>query len=150
MTVSEIIFNNYGLKELQGPEVNTPEIVNFFKEIGHSWVKTDETAWCAAFVNYVLKTATFPYTGKLDARSFMELGEQVSIPKPLGSSNEFVDLVVFWRGSPASWKGHVGFYIKERGNLIYTLGGNQSNQVKISAYDRSRLLQFRRIYKTET
>ncbi len=133
--------------EIQGLEKNTPEIVNFFKEIGHSWVKTDETAWCAAFVNYVLKTAGFPYTGKLNARSFIEIGEAVSVPKPLGSSNEFVDLVILWRESPASWKGHVGFFIKERENLIYTLGGNQSNQIKISAYDRGRLLQYRRIYK---
>ena len=149
MTVSEIIFKDYALKELQGPEANTPEILGFFKAIGHSWVKTDETAWCAAFVNYVLKTARFPYTGKLNARSFIELGEAVSTPKPLGSSNEFVDLVIFWRSSPASWKGHVGFFIKERENLIYTLGGNQSNQVKISAYDRGRLLQYRRIFKKE-
>ena len=83
MTVSEIIFNHYALKEIQGPEVNTPEILNFFKEIGHSWVKTDETAWCAATVNYCLKKAGFPNTGKLDARSFLKLGEQISTPKPL-------------------------------------------------------------------
>ena len=147
MTISEIIFNHYALKELQGPEENTPEILNFFKEIGHKWVKTDETAWCAAFANYVLKTTGFPYTGKLNARSFLKLGEQISVPKPIGSSNEFVDLVIFWRESIESWKGHVGFFIKERGNLIYTLGGNQSNQIKISAYDRSRLLEYRRIFK---
>lgn len=147
MNISEIIFENYALKEMQGIEANTPEILRFFKEIGHKWVKTDETAWCAAFVNYCLKKAAFPYTGKLNARSFIELGEAISVPKPLGSSNEFVDLVVFWRESPASWKGHIGFFIKERGRLIYTIGGNQSNMVKISAYDRERLLQYRRIYK---
>ncbi len=149
MTISEIIFHNYALKEIQGPEQNTPEIVNFFKEIGHSWVKTDETSWCAAFANAMLKLAGFPYTGKLDARSFLKLGERVSVPRPIGSSEEFVDLVVFWRESIESWKGHIGFYIKERGNLIYTLGGNQSNQLKISAYDRGRLLEYRRIYKEE-
>ena len=147
MTVSEIIFSHYALKELQGPEKNTPEILGFFKAIGHKWVKTDETAWCAATVNAVLKLAGFPHTGKLNARSFIELGEAVSTPKPLGSSTEFVDLVIFWRESPSSWKGHVGFFIKERENLIYTLGGNQSNQIKISAYDRGRLLQYRRIFK---
>ena len=149
MTVSEILFNNYALKELQGTEKNTPEILKFFAEIGHKWVKTDETAWCAATVNAVLKRAGFPHTGKLNARSFLELGDQVSVPRPLGSSNEFVDLVVFWRGSVESWMGHVGFFIKERENLIYTLGGNQSNMLKISAYDRGRLLEYRRIYKKE-
>lgn len=149
MTISEIIFNHYALKEIQGPEKNTPEILGFFKAIGHSWVKTDETSWCAATVNAVLKLAGFPHTGKLDARSFLKLGEKISVPKPLGSSNEFVDIVVFWRESVDSWKGHVGFFIKERENLIYTLGGNQSNQIKISAYDRGRLLEYRRIYKIE-
>lgn len=147
MTISEIVFNYYALKEIQGPEANTPEILRFFKEIGHAWVKTDETAWCAATVNYVLKMAGFPHTGKLNARSFIELGEAISVPQPIGSSENFVDLVIFWRESPASWKGHVGFYIKEREGLIYTLGGNQSNMLKISAYDRGRLLQYRRIYK---
>ena len=147
MNITEIAFMNYGLKEIQGPEGNTPEILNFFKQIGHKWVKTDETAWCAAFVNYCLHMAGFPMTGKLNARSFLELGERVSSPRPIGSFNHTVDLVVFWRGDPSSWKGHVGFYIKERENLIYTLGGNQSNQVKISAYDRSRLLEYRRITK---
>lgn len=154
MTISEIIYQNYALKELPGLESNTPEIVNFFKEIGHTWVKTDETAWCAAFVNYVLKTAGYPNTGKLYAKSFLALGEQISVPKPLGSSNEFVDIVLFWRGEP--WTnydpeqfepGHVGFPLKERKDLVYTLGGNQSNMVKVSAYGRNRLEQYRRIYK---
>lgn len=153
MTISEIIFHNYALKEIPG-EANNPEILQFFKKIGHSWVQSETTAWCAAFVNYVLKTAGYPNTGKLNAKSFLEIGDQISVPKPLGSSNEFVDIVLFWRGRKwTSWDpsffetGHVGFFLKERGSLIYTLGGNQSNMVKVSAYDRSRLEQYRRIYK---
>ena len=147
MNVAEVAFSHYGLKELQGPEANTPEIVNFFKEIGHAWVKTDETAWCAAFANYCLKTAGLPYTGKLNARSFLDIGEQISNPKPLGSMELAADMVILWRESPSSWKGHIGFYVKERGSLIYVLGGNQSNRVQISAYDRGRLLEYRRITK---
>jgi len=154
MTISEIIFYHYALKELQGPEENTPEILNFFREIGHEWVKTDETAWCAATINATLKRAGFPYNKKLSAKSFLRLGQKISTPRPLGSSTEFVDIVLFYRGKP--WTnlnpydyepGHVGFYIKERGNLIYTLGGNQSNMIKISGYERGRLEQYRRITK---
>ncbi len=147
MTISEIIFSNYALKEIQGPEKNSPEIVNFFKEIGHSWVKNDELAWCAAFANAMLLRADFPDTGKLNARSFLDLGERINNPLPLGSSEDFVDMAVLWRVNPNSVYGHIGFYIKERGDLIYLIGGNQSNQVKISAYPRSRLLEYRRIYK---
>lgn len=145
--IAELVNNVYGLKELQGAEANTPEIVNFFKEIGQAWVKTDETAWCAAFVNAMLKRAGFPYTGKLNARSFLEIGEQVSTPRPLGSSNEFVDLVVLWRGDPNGWQGHVGFFIAERDGLIYITGGNQSNMVQTKPYPRSRLLEYRRVKK---
>ena len=155
MTISEIIFEDYALKEIPGEE-NNPEILRFFKEIGHSWVQSEQTAWCAAFANHVLKKAGYPHTGKLNAKSFLEIGEQISVPKPLGSSNEFVDIVLFWRGRPWSnddpqyfETGHVGFYIKDRENFIYTLGGNQSNMVKISAYGRERLEQYRRIYKAE-
>lgn len=147
MTISEIIFYNYALKEIQGPEQNTPEIVNFFSEIGHSWVKNDELAWCAAFANAMLKLAGFPHTGKLNARSFLDLGDRIGTPRPLGSSEDFVDMAVLWRVDPNSPYGHIGFFLKERGDLIYLLGGNQSNRVKISAYSRSRLLEYRRIYR---
>ncbi len=150
MNISEIIFDNYALKEMQGPEENTPEIVNFFKEVGHSWVKNDELAWCAAFANAMLLRADFPHTGKLNARSFLDLGDQISNPLPLGSSEDFVDMAVLWRVDPNSAYGHIGFFLKERGDLIYLLGGNQSNQVKVSAYLRTRLLEYRRIYKLES
>ncbi len=154
MTISEIIFSLYGLKEVPG-EGNDPMILKMFKAIGHGWVKKDSTHWCAATVNYVLKIAGFPHTGKLNAKSFLSLGDQVSVPKPLGSSNEFVDIVLFWRGRP--WtnndpmtfeSGHVGFFLNEREGLIYTLSGNQADMIKVSGYKRSRFEQYRRIYKT--
>ena len=148
MTPAELIFNLYGLKEMQGPEENTPEIMALFREIVHQWVKTDETAWCAAFANAILKRAGYPHTGKLNARSFLDLGEQVNTPRPLGSSSDFVDLVVLWRVDPNGWQGHVGFFIHETEDVIYILGGNQSNRVKITAYHRSRLLEYRRVFKS--
>ena len=153
MTVSEIIFNLYGLKEVPG-EGNNPEILRMFAEIGHGWVKKDSVAWCAASANHILKLAGFPHTGKLNAKSFLEIGEQISVPKPLGSSNEFVDIVLYWRGR--KWKnydpeffetGHINFFLKEREGLIYGIGGNQANEWKVSAYNRNRLEQYRRIFK---
>ena len=41
----------YGLKEVPGKEHN-PKILEFFEDIGHEWVKDDETSWCSAFINY--------------------------------------------------------------------------------------------------
>ena len=72
MTVSEIAIGQIGIKEIVGKEHN-PEVLKYFKEIGHEWVKDDETAWCAAFVNWVLMKANKPRSGKLNARSFLNV-----------------------------------------------------------------------------
>lgn len=127
----------FGLREIPG-EKNNPEILKFFHEIGHKWVQTDETAWCAAFVNYCAKVSGREHTGKLNARSFLDIGMEVTEPVP-------GDVVVFWRESKNSWKGHVGLFIAERDGLIYALGGNQQNQVNILAYPEIRVLGYRRL-----
>jgi len=115
-------------------------ILSYFHEIGHKWVKTDDTAWCAAFVNWVLKEAHVDGTGKLNARSFLDLGKDISLRKA-----DEGDLVVFWRQSKESAKGHVGFFIGEDGKDIYVLGGNQGNKVCIAKYPIDRLLSVRKL-----
>lgn len=137
MKAIEIALTQVGIKEIVGRKHN-PEVLKYFKEIGHSWVKDDETAWCSAFANWICKKAGLPYTGKLNARSWLKVGQRVSKPK-LG------DVVIFWRDNPNSWKGHVAFFVRETKNWVYVLGGNQNNQVKISAYPKHRLLQYRRL-----
>ena len=99
----EIALSQYGVKEITGASHN-PTVVQYFREIGHSWVKNDETAWCSAFANWVVKQAGLKGSGRLDARSWLLVGEKTDTPQ-LG------DIVVFWREKPTSWKGHVGFYI---------------------------------------
>lgn len=135
--VLEIALNEIGVKEVVGRHQHNPRVVNYFAEIGHSWVKDDETAWCSAFVNWVHKKAGISRSGKLDARSWLKVGQRTDHPQK-------GDVVVFWRESPQSWKGHVALYIRETKNWIYVLGGNQNNQVKISAYPKNRLLQYRK------
>jgi|SRR5210317_384152 len=137
MTTIEKAMSQYGIKEIVGRQHN-PEVLKYFSEIGHSWVTNDETAWCSAFANWVCKMTGKERSGKLTARSWLTVGVQVDKPA-LG------DIVVLWRESPSSWKGHVGFFIRETQNWIYILGGNQQNQVKITAYPKNRLLQYRRV-----
>jgi len=48
-------------------------------------------------------------------------------------------VLVFWRGSPSSWKGHVGFYVGEDRTHFHVLGGNQSNAVTITKIAKNRL-----------
>ena len=130
--------SQYGIKEIKGSKDN-PEILKYFNSIGFDGsALKDETAWCAAFANWVCKTSGVEYSGKLNARSFIKIGQEVSTP-------EIGDLVILWRQSPSSWKGHVGFFIRETKEHIYVLGGNQSNQVCIAPYPKKRLLAYKRL-----
>ena len=130
--------NYIGLQEIQGAEDN-PIIVEMFDKIGYSWVKDDETAWCSCFANYVANELNLTRSKKLNARSWLDVGEDVQFPKP-------GDIVVFWRESEDSWKGHVGFFngFNAYGD-IFTLGGNQGNEVCTKTYPKDRLLGFRRL-----
>jgi uncharacterized protein (TIGR02594 family) len=129
----------YGLKEIPGEEDN-PQILEFFSEIGHDRVKDDETAWCSAWINYLAKVTGYARSGKLTARSWLKVGTSVSNPTP-------GDIVVFWRESVTSWKGHVGIFIRDDGTFIWTLGGNQNNSVCIKPYPKERLLDYRMLNK---
>lgn len=134
----EVAFSQYGIREIPGKEDN-PEVLKYFSILGFDAERLkDETAWCSAYVNWVCIKSNLPYTGKLNARSWLNVGEKVDEPR-LG------DIVVLWRESPESWKGHVGIYINETNRYLYVLGGNQNNQVNIRAYPKSRLLQYRRL-----
>jgi len=137
--IIEIALSQYGVTEIQGTPHN-PIIVNYFKEIGHQWVKDDETAWCSSYANWVALKSGKKGSDKLNARSWLKVGKPIAKPKA-------GDVVVLWRESKASWKGHVGFFIgySEDKKHLYILGGNQNNQVNIKAYPSYRLLGFRRL-----
>ncbi len=129
-------FSQYGIQEKKGTK-NNPEVLKYFKELGYKGKQLkDETGWSSAFVNWVFKMSDAPYTGKLDAKSWLDLGMETNDPQ-LG------DVVIFWREDKKSWKGHVGFFINRIGDEIFVLGGNQDNQVNISSYAASKLLGYR-------
>jgi len=136
----------YGVKEITGRDHN-PEITKYFDLMGFNGDQLgDETAWCAAVMNYLCLTVMLPTTGTLNARAWLDVGIPVSSPKA-------GDVVIFWRGSHKDEtitgshlkKGHVGIFINQIGNEIYCLGGNQSNQFCISPQDGNKLLGYRRL-----
>ena len=131
----------YGVQEIIGG-MHNPQILKYFKVSGHNWVKDDETAWCSSFINYVAIKSGHEASMKLNARSWLDIGTPTSNPV-IG------DIVIYWRGSRDSWKGHVGIFINydEDGININTLGGNQKNSVCIMGYDKGRLLGFRKLNK---
>jgi len=135
----EIALSQYGVTEVKGAAHN-PTIVNYSKEIGYAGIVDDETAWCSIFMNWCALKARLERSRKLNARSWLKVGQDVENPSP-------GDVVVFWRGHITSWKGHVAIYINhsEDGKFIYCLGGNQRDKVCIQAYDVSRVLSFREL-----
>lgn len=138
MQTYEIALKEYGVTEIPGTAHN-PRILTYVKEAGFTEMN-DETAWCSIFMNWVAKKCGLERSKKENARSWLQVGENVTTPQ-LG------DVVVFWRVSPTSWEGHVSIFISlsEDKKFINVLGGNQDNHVCIKAYPVSQLLGYRRL-----
>ena len=111
------------------------------------------TEWCAAFVNKILeehniKGSDYYHENPLMARSFLEWGKSVDIPRP-------GDVVIFPRGNQG-WQGHVGFYVDtviiDEVEYFTILGGNQDDEVNLQNFRASTALGIRRmpIYKEAT
>lgn len=82
--------------------------------------------WCAIFANWALETNNIKGTRSALARSFERSPDFVKLTNPsLGC------IVTFWRGSKGSGLGHVGFYNGELNGYISTLGGNESDMVRV-------------------
>lgn len=138
MDILQAAYTQVGIREIPGKSDNE-EILKYFHALGFTAKEfKDETAWCSAFMNYIAKICGKPFTGKLNARSWLDVGLPVVTPQP-------GDVVIFWRENPKSWKGHVGIFIAERDNQITVLGGNQGNEVGFKKYDSDKLLGYRRL-----
>jgi len=132
------------MAEWPGAKQN-PEIVELFENVGHGWVKDDETPWCAAFVGSVLASLGLPHTGKLNARSYTSYGSAVKLQEAKPG-----DIMVFWRGTPSSAQGHVAFLVEIDGNRVKVRGGNQGNKVSDSYYPMERIIAIRRADNVQT
>jgi len=135
----KIAFNELGTEEIVG-DIDNPEVLKYANETGITGITNDEIPWCSTFVNWVAWKADLEFTKKANARSWLNVGKKVTSPEP-------GDVVVFWRESPQSWKGHVGIFLgvstdKKR---VYCLGGNQGNRVSVSAYRLNTVLSYQRL-----
>ncbi len=82
--------------------------------------------WCAIFANAMLEKSGVPGTRSAGARSF-EWDSKLFVPLkgPVVGA-----IVTFWRQSPRSGLGHVGFYVSETKTQVNTLGGNEHDSVR--------------------
>lgn len=130
-----------GINEILGGNMN-PKVLALVDNVTNK-THTKNISWCAAFVGSILKDSNYEYSGNLTARAYLKVGTKVSKPT-VG------DIVILWRETPDSWKGHVGFFISQTGNVIWVLGGNQNNSVCIKAYPVGRVLEYRKPSGTNT
>lgn len=102
--------------------------------------KNDETSWCGGFVGGVMAQSGLPQhipDGFAMARNWLKTGTKLNNPA-------YGCIVVFWRDTPKSPTGHVGFVVgrDKVGNLM-VLGGNQADAVNIKPFAVSRVLGYR-------
>lgn len=126
-----------GTAEVRGPR-HSRTIMGWAERLG-IWYPDDETPWCGLFMAHVMSTifpdAPLP-SNVLGAQQWLTFGRKLDGPA-LGA------VVVFWRGSPRSWKGHVGFYYGETRTHILCVGGNQSNTVNVTRIAKNRVKGYR-------
>ena len=129
-----------GTSEVIG-DVNNPIIMEWARILGVTHYTNDDREWCGlamAFFAHVCgaeKPSSF-----LLARNWLSVGAPVLRPIP-------GDVVVFWRGAPDGFDGHVALYEGEDAASIWTLGGNQIDSVRQYFYPRERVLGYRRLWR---
>lgn len=126
----DIASKEIGVKETPGSG-NNSRVLEYHKS---TTLKATEDAvpWCSAFTTWCLERAGYKSTKNAWARSYLNYG------KPLNKA-QYGCICVFDRGNGS---GHVGFFTAETKDMIMVLGGNQSDEVCIKAYPKSKLLGF--------
>ena len=120
-----------GTKEVLGDK-NNPVILDWATSLGIDYAG-DDVPWCGLFVAHcigsTLQQEVLP-GNPLGARQWERFGDATT-PR-LGA------VMVFWRESLASGKGHVGFYAGEDATAYQILGGNQSDKVCLTWLGKDR------------
>ncbi len=124
--------NEIKQKEIKGAEHN-PRIIAYHATTTLNAEK-DETAWCSSFVNWSLKQAGIKGTGSAAAISWLKWGKSTNAKS--GAITVIYNLKKT-NSSLTTSGNHVGFLVQETATHFVILGGNQSDQVKISYYQKS-------------
>lgn len=128
--------NLIGTREVLGRKSN-PTILDWADDLDLHY-PGDEVPWCGLFVAHCVGS-TMPEevlpSNPLGARQWEKFGES-TVPR-LGA------VMVFWRESKNSGKGHVGFYTGEDSSAYRILGGNQTDKVCLTWVGKDRFLKAR-------
>jgi uncharacterized protein (TIGR02594 family) len=120
------------LREIVGPKHNQT-IIGWVKELGGASWRDDETPWCGTFVAHCLQVAGRAYPKNwYRALAYSDYGTKLNKPA-YGAIG-----VMTRKGG-----GHVTFIIgKLPDGRLACLGGNQNNQVNVTAYPLDRFENF--------
>ena len=106
----------------------------FLKSDGATVGDPAKIPWCGDFVQTCI-AVTLPKEplpqNPYGAINWLKFGRETTPKKGA--------VLVFWRGSPTGWEGHVGFYVGEDAGFFHVLGGNQANSVSITKIAKNRL-----------
>lgn len=135
----EHALEDFGLTELPGAATH-PRITKAISEAAE-WLDKDDskTAWCGCIMGLWFKEVGWAQHRPKEwyrAASWATVGESVKL-----SEAKAGNVIVMAR------KGgkHVTLFSKMKGDMVYCLGGNQSNQVNVSAYNKNLIETIRRI-----
>lgn len=122
----------YGTKEIVGPR-HSPAIMGWIQELGYSWIKNDETAWCGIAAAIIAQRAGFPNPSPEAPRAASWLtGWGTAVPTPM-----LGDFVI--------WAHHIAMYVGESATHWFVMGGNQGNAFSIVRWSKAdKPLGFRR------
>ncbi|MEM9734205.1 MAG: peptidoglycan-binding protein [Pseudomonadota bacterium] len=101
-------------------------VASWFDPIKHAWCGM----WMAAVIAHCLPDEKLPNNpaGSINWRDWSDEC------KP-----QYGAILVFWRGKPTGWKGHIGFYVGEDATCYHVLGANQRNAVNVTRIKKTRL-----------
>lgn len=135
-----------GTAEKPGKE-NNPEIMAWAKAIGAENYPSDETAWCALFVNFIAFQCGYDGTFRhnslspLLARHWLQVGQEVKEPQP-------GDILISTRGKDGK-QGHVAIVVERLKGKCIVISGNWGGKVAKHEYSDyapdHNLLGFRRL-----
>ncbi|MEP5730837.1 MAG: TIGR02594 family protein [Sulfitobacter sp.] len=119
---------------------SNPRILNYFR-VGSTWFdpnNSDETDWCAVFVNYCLEMSGYVGTNHPGARSFFwnKKGQFIKLDAPRKFCIAVRRYAPFGDQDWTSGPGHVGFAVGYSDTHVTLLGGNQGNTVQAKTYSR--------------
>jgi len=139
--LADMVKHEIGVEEWSGKSESNPDVEKYFEAFGYG--DKDDTPWCAAAANYILKNAGFEYAGKHNSLSPLRARDLERVNgldiQDYSKARKHVTVVVSWRISLSAGTGHCGFFVEDTGDVIRVAGGNQSdafNEDKIVPYNR--------------